>query len=181
MSFYISYCLAQRTGRASNYGETAAQLRNEVFFSQKRGFYDDSFTLELTATIPGSTIRYTTNGTAVANFTMATSERWNDPQSGERRERTEWHRIVLWGKQAEIAGEYLKKGRSCYIEGSLQTREWTDRDGNKRYTTEIVAQNMQMLGRRGDSGGAPGGDSFGGPSGGGGDPLGGPSDDDIPF
>ena len=94
-------------------------------------------------------VRYTTSGTPVANFTLATTERWNDPQ-GERKERTEWHRIVVWGKQAEIAGEYLKKGRQIYVEGSLQTREWTDRDGNKRYTTEIRVQRFQMLGSRPD-------------------------------
>ena len=99
-------------------------------------------------------VRYTQGGTAVANFTMATTERWSDP-SGERKERTEWHRIVVWGKQAEIAGEYLRKGRSVYVEGSLQTREWTDRDGNKRYTTEVKAQRFQMLGARGDADRAP--------------------------
>jgi single-strand DNA-binding protein len=98
-------------------------------------------------------VRYTTNGTAVANFTLATTERWNDPASGERKEKTEWHRIVVWGKQAEIAGEYLRKGRQVFIEGSLQTREWTDREGNKRFTTEIRAQRFQMLGRPGE--GAP--------------------------
>jgi len=80
---------------------------------------------------------------------MATTERWNDP-SGEKKERTEWHRIVVWGKQAEIVGEYLKKGRQVYVEGSLQTREWTDREGNKRYTTEVRAQRVQMLGARPD-------------------------------
>jgi single-strand DNA-binding protein len=85
----------------------------------------------------------------VANFTMATSDRWTD-QSGERRERTEWHRIVVWGKQAEIAREYLRKGRQVYVEGSLQTREWTDREGNKRYTTEVNVQRFQMLGRPDD-------------------------------
>ena len=93
-------------------------------------------------------VRHTTGGTAVANFTMATTERWNDP-SGERKERTEWHRIVLWAKQAEVAGEYLRKGQQVYIEGSLQTREWTDRDGNKRYTTEVRGQRMMMLGKAG--------------------------------
>lgn len=93
-------------------------------------------------------VRYTQGGTAVANFTMATTERWND-QQGERQERTEWHRVVVWGKQAEIAGEYLRKGRSVFVEGSMQTREWTDRDGNKRYTTEVRAQRFQMLGGRG--------------------------------
>lgn len=96
-------------------------------------------------------VRYTTGGTAVANFTMATTDRWNDPATGEKKERTEWHRIVVWGKQAEIAGEYLRKGRQVYVEGSLQTREWTDRDGNKKYTTEIRAQRFQMLGRRDDA------------------------------
>jgi single-strand DNA-binding protein len=95
-------------------------------------------------------VRYTTNGNPVATFTMATSERWNDAASGERRERTEWHRVVVWGKQAEIAGEYLRKGKQVYVEGSLQTREWTDRDGNKRYTTEVKAMRFQMLGSRGD-------------------------------
>ena len=95
-------------------------------------------------------IRYTTGGTAVANFTMATTERWNDQSSGERKERTEWHRVVVWGKQAEIAGEYLRKGRPVFVEGSMQTREWTDRDGNKRYTTEVKAQRFQMLGGRRD-------------------------------
>ena len=92
-------------------------------------------------------VRYTPGGSAVANFTLATTDRWNDP-SGEKKERTEWHRIVVWGKQAEIAGEYLRKGRQVYVEGSLQTREWTDRDGNKRYTTEVRVQRFQMLGAR---------------------------------
>jgi single-strand DNA-binding protein len=101
-------------------------------------------------------VRYTTSGTAVANFTLATTERWSDPSSGERKEKTEWHRIVVWGKQAEIAGEYLRKGRQVCVEGSLQTREWTDREGNKRYTTEIRAQRFQMLGRPGEApAGAP--------------------------
>ena len=94
-------------------------------------------------------LRYTTNGTPVANFTMATTDRWTDP-SGEKKERTEWHRIVVWGKQGEIVGEYLRKGKQVYIEGSLQTREWTDREGAKRYTTEVRAQRVQMLGRRDD-------------------------------
>lgn len=96
-------------------------------------------------------VRYTQGGAAVANFTMATTEQWKDASSGERKERTEWHRIVVWGRQAEIAGEYLKKGRQVYVEGGLQTREWTDRDGNKRYTTEIRAQRFQMLGSRADA------------------------------
>jgi single-strand DNA-binding protein len=91
-------------------------------------------------------VRFTQGGTPVANFTMATTDRWSDP-SGEKKEKTEWHRIVVWGKQAEIAGEYLRKGRPVFVEGSLQTREWTDRDGNKRYTTEVRAQRLQLLGR----------------------------------
>jgi len=95
-------------------------------------------------------VRYTTSGTPVANFTMATTDRWSDPSSGERKERTEWHRIVVFGKQAEIVGEYLRKGRQVYVEGSLQTREWTDREGNKRYTTEVRAQRVQMLGKPSD-------------------------------
>jgi single-strand DNA-binding protein len=99
-------------------------------------------------------VRYTTSGTPVANFTMATTDRWSDPATGERKEKTEWHRVVVWAKQAEIVGEYLRKGRQVYVEGSLQTREWTDRDGNKRYTTEVKAQRVQMLGRRGDDEGA---------------------------
>ncbi len=94
-------------------------------------------------------VRYTQGGSPVANFTMATTERWSDP-SGEKKERTEWHRVVVWGKQAEIVGEYLRKGRPVYVEGSLQTREWTDRDGNKRYTTEVRAQRIQLLGRPDD-------------------------------
>ncbi len=100
-------------------------------------------------------VRYTGDGKPVANFSMATTERWSDPSSGERKEKTEWHRIVVWGKQAEIAGEYLRKGRQVYVEGSLQTREWTDRDGNKRQTTEIRAQRFQMLGRRSEEPDAP--------------------------
>lgn len=96
-------------------------------------------------------VRYTQGGSAVANFTMATTEQWKDATSGERKERTEWHKIVVWGRQAEIAGEYLRKGRQVYVEGGLQTREWTDRDGNKRYTTEIKAQRFNMLGSRNDA------------------------------
>jgi single-strand DNA-binding protein len=91
-------------------------------------------------------LRYTPSGTAVANFSLATNDVWTD-RSGERQERTEWHRIVVWGKQAEIAGEYLGKGKQVFIEGSLQTREWNDRDGNKKQTTEIRAQRVIMLGR----------------------------------
>ena len=93
-------------------------------------------------------MRYTPNGTAVANFTVATSEKWKDKNSGEMQERTEWHRVVVWGKLGEICGQYLSKGRQVYIEGRLQTREWQDKDGNKRYTTEVVANEMKMLGTR---------------------------------
>ncbi len=90
-------------------------------------------------------VRYTQSGTPVTTFNIATSENWTD-KDGERQEKTEWHRIVAWKKLAEICGEYLVKGKQVYIEGRIQTREWEDRDGNKRWTTEIVAQNMQMLG-----------------------------------
>ena len=99
--------------------------------------------------------RYTTGGDAVTNLNIATSEQWKD-KSGEKQERTEWHRVVLFGRQAEIAGEYLKKGRSVYIEGRLQTRKYTDKDGVEKYSTEIVADRMQLLGGR--DGGAGGGD-----------------------
>ena len=94
-------------------------------------------------------VRYTQNGNAVANLNLATNEVWND-KSGQRQERTEWHRIVVWGKQAEIAKEYLSKGRQIYVEGSLQTRQWEDKDGQKRYTTEIRCQRFVMLGGRGE-------------------------------
>lgn len=102
-------------------------------------------------------LRYTTSGQAVASFSLATSEKFKN-KSGESEERTEWHRVTLWGKLAEIAGEYLSKGKTIYIEGRLQTREWADRDGNKRYTTEIVGDRMQMLGGKGEgsSGGGAG-------------------------
>src|SRR4030042_7218180 len=93
--------------------------------------------------------RYTPDGTAVANFSIATSEEWKDKATGGKKERTEWHRIVAYRKLAEICSEYLSKGKQVYIEGRIQTREWEDRDKNKRYTTEIVATQMQMLGARG--------------------------------
>ncbi len=91
-------------------------------------------------------VRYTPSGAAVANFSIATSEEWKDKDSGEKQERTEWHRVVAWRRLGEICGEYLHKGSQVYIEGRLQTKSWEDREGNKRYTTEIVAQTMQMLG-----------------------------------
>lgn len=100
-------------------------------------------------------VRYTANGSAVANISVATNENWKDRQTGEMQERTEWHRIVLFGKLAEIAQQYLKKGSQAYFEGRIQTRKWQDQSGNDRYSTEIVANEMQMLGGRGGGGGAP--------------------------
>jgi single-strand DNA-binding protein len=140
--------------------------------------------------------RYTTGGDAVTNLSIATSEQWKD-KSGEKQERTEWHRVVLFGRQAEIAGEYLKKGRSVYIEGRLQTRKYTDKDGVEKYSTEIVGDRMQLIGggREGGSGGdaefssPPAGGGARRESGGGGKPASGGAakknvddfDDDIPF
>jgi single-strand DNA-binding protein len=95
-------------------------------------------------------IRYTPKGTAVTNFRIATTSRFTNPE-GQPEERTEWHRIVTFGKLAETSGKYLSKGKQVYIEGRIQTREWEDRDGNRRWTTEIVAQQMQMLGKAGDT------------------------------
>jgi single-strand DNA-binding protein len=108
-------------------------------------------------------VRYTAGGSAVANITLATAESWRDKESGEQQERTEWHRIVFFSRLAEIVGEYLKKGSQVYVEGRLQTRKWQDRDGNDRYTTEIVANEMQMLGSR-TGGGEGGGFSKSAPS-----------------
>lgn len=99
-------------------------------------------------------VRFTPGGQAVANFTIATNESWKD-KSGAQQERTEWHRIVVWGKLAELCGEYLKKGRQAYVEGRLQTREWTDKEGKKNYTTEIVANQVQFLGGRDGAGAGP--------------------------
>ena len=93
-------------------------------------------------------MRYTAGGDAVANLSIATSESWNDNQTGEKKENTEWHRVVFFRRIAEVCGEYLKKGSSVYIEGSLRTRDWEDDQGNKRYTTEIIGREMQMLGGR---------------------------------
>ena len=141
--------------------------------------------------------RYTTGGDAICNLNIATSEQWKD-KSGEKQERTEWHRVVLFGRQAEIAGEYLKKGRSVYIEGRLQTRKYTDKDGVEKYSTEIVGDRMQLLGSRDGGGGGgdvdfgSGGGSGGSRAGGGGSGAGAKSgagkrsnpdelDDDIPF
>jgi single-strand DNA-binding protein len=105
-------------------------------------------------------VRYAPSGSAICNFTLATSRVSKDKTSGERQEQTEWHRVVMFDRLAEIGGEYLKKGKSVYIEGRLQTRKWTDKDGQERYTTEIVAQEMTMLGGR--EGGGMGGDDMGG-------------------
>jgi single-strand DNA-binding protein len=128
-------------------------------------------------------VRYTQTGSAVANFSIATSEQWND-RDGKKQERTEWHNIVVWGKQAEHCGQYLSKGRQVYVEGSIRTRSYDDKSGNKRYITEIVAQRIQFLGGGGgtrlpqqgmDTGGVD--DMAMGGMGGGQPPV----DDDIPF
>jgi single-strand DNA-binding protein len=97
-------------------------------------------------------VRYTQSGQAVASFSLATSEVYSDKTSGERQERVEWHNIVAWGRQAEIAGQYVKKGRQVYVEGRLQTRDWVDPQGVKHYKTEVVARNFQLLGRRDEGG-----------------------------
>ena len=94
-------------------------------------------------------LRYTQGQQAVANLRLATTEKWTD-KNGQKQEATEWHRVVVWGKQAEICGQYLTKGRQVYIEGSIRTRQWQDQQGQKRFTTEIVARNVQMLGGRGE-------------------------------
>lgn len=137
-------------------------------------------------------IRYTSNGKAVANISLATAETWRDKESGEQQERTEWHRVVFFGRLAEIVGEYLKKGSQIYVEGRLQTNKWQDKEGNDRYTTEIIANEMQMLGGRGggSQGGGQGGSnnsydqSAAGNKPAGARPAGKPADDfddDIPF
>ena len=147
-------------------------------------------------------VRYTPNGKAVAQFSVATSRRWTD-NTGQRQEKTEWHRIVAWGKTAELCGEYLSKGRQVYLEGEIQYRTWDDKEGNKRYTTEINAREVQFIGGRNEAGGGgdfgggggygggggggyggggSGGGGYGGGGGGGGDygppPI---TEDDVPF
>ena len=108
-------------------------------------------------------MKYTASGAAIANITVATSESWNDKQTNEKVEKTEWHRVVFFRRLAEIVGEYLRKGSQVYIEGKLQTRKWQDQNGQDRYTTEIVADQMQMLGARGgEGGGRPQGGGGGG-------------------
>jgi single-strand DNA-binding protein len=106
-------------------------------------------------------VRYAPSGSAICNVTLATSRQWKDKTSGERQEETEWHRVVFYDRLAEIAGEYLKKGRPVYVEGRLKTRKWTDKDGVEKYTTEIIADQMQLLGGR-EGGGMGGSDDMGG-------------------
>ena len=140
--------------------------------------------------------RYMPSGGAVTNLSIATSESWKDKQTGEQKDRTEWHKVAMFNRLAEVAAEYLRKGSQVYIEGKIRTRKWQDKDGNDRYTTEVIADEMQMLGGRGGAGGGSGGGNYGGGSGGGGNQGGGsnaPSgggqsappaddfDDDIPF
>lgn len=148
-------------------------------------------------------VKYTTSGVPVANVTLATNESWTD-KNGERQERTEWHRLVIWRKTAEIVGQYLRKGSKIYVEGRLETRSWEDQSGQKKYTTEVVVNDLQMLDSRGESSdrgpvesGPPIPDepSFGGGGGGDGGAEGGPEggadagadagadggDDDLPF
>lgn len=124
-------------------------------------------------------LRYTQNGQAVVNFTLATTENWSDRSTGEKQERTEWHRIVAWGRTGEICAQYLSKGRTVYVEGRIQTREWEDKEGQKRRTTEINAQTVQFLGGPKGSGDASGGRTAepgaAAPS------SAPPADDDIPF
>ena len=123
-------------------------------------------------------VRFTQTGSAVANFSIATTEQWND-REGKRKERTEWHNIVVWGKQGEACGQYLAKGRQVYVEGSIRTRSYDDKTGVKRYVTEIVAQRIQFLGGGGGTRIAHEMDSSSGedPAGGGTPPM----DDDVPF
>lgn len=99
-------------------------------------------------------VRYTPSGAAVANFSVATNESWTD-KSGQKQERTEWHRVVVWGKLAELCNQYLAKGRQCYVEGRMQTRQWQDKDGQTKYTTEVQAQTVQFLGAGAAERGAP--------------------------
>ena len=121
-------------------------------------------------------LRHTPSGSAVANFRIATTEEWKDRNTGEKQERTEWHRIVAWARLGEICGEYLHKGKQVYVEGKLQTRSWEDREGNKRWTTEVVAQTVQMLGPAGREGRTDSVDERFPPE----EPIT-PGDDEIPF
>lgn len=140
-------------------------------------------------------IKYTQSNVPVANFSVATTESWKDKQSGEWQEKTEWHRVVAWRYLAEKAERSLRKGKQVYVEGKLETRKWTGQDGNDRYTTEIIARDLQILGRRDDDGNSGGGGGYGGaqtqsgPKTGGGfspepmvsDGAGPEEDDDLPF
>jgi single-strand DNA-binding protein len=123
-------------------------------------------------------VRFTGTGRAVARFPVATSEVWND-NDGQRQERTEWHNVVVWGKQAETCGQYLAKGRQVFIEGSIRTRQYDDKDGNRRYITEVIGQRVQFLGGRGEGGGRSAATPDEPPGAGGGGGM--PEDDDIPF
>lgn len=123
-------------------------------------------------------VRHTAGGSAVANLSIATSEAWRDKRSGELKEQTEWHRVVLFGKVAEIAGQYLSKGGKVYIEGRLQTRKWQDRDGIDRWTTEIVGNEMQMIGGKPEQSGRPSRESASRPEA---PPIHADLEDDIPF
>ncbi len=115
-------------------------------------------------------VRYTPEGSAICNVSIATTSNWKDKATGERREETEWHRVVFYNRLAEIAGEYLRKGRPVYVEGRLKTRKWQNKEGVDQYTTEIVADQMQMLGGRGEMGDAGGGGGFDNPGAGAGAP-----------
>ena len=137
--------------------------------------------------------RTTPGGTTVTNIRIATTDSWTDKQSGEKKEQTEWHTVVMWNRLGEIAAEYLRKGSQVYIEGRLQTRKWQDKEGKDRYNTEVVASDMQMLGGRGGGGGAaqetrdsrdgqaPRGGGAPAPAAAGGGGAGADFDDDIPF
>ena len=136
-------------------------------------------------------VRYTPDGASIANVTIATTDTWKDKATGEKKEATEWHRVVFFGKLAEIVGQYLKKGRQVYVEGALRTRKWQDKEGQERYTTEIVANEMKMLGSREGMSDAPPRESGGGGGSGGSRPAAAASpaagsgfndfEDDIPF
>jgi single-strand DNA-binding protein len=125
-------------------------------------------------------VRYTQDGSAVASFSIATSDEWKDKETGDKKERTEWHRIVAWRKLGEICGEYLSKGRQVYVEGKLQTRSW-EKDGVTRYTTEIIASDVQFLGGRESVTASPQNQFVTKETGGNGPSGSGPKDDDIPF
>jgi single-strand DNA-binding protein len=125
-------------------------------------------------------VRYTTSGQGVASFSIATTEKYKN-KSGDWEEKTEWHNIVLWGKLAEVAKDYLSKGKTAYIEGRLQTRKWQDKDGRDRYTTEIVGDRLQLLSPKGDGARAAGGRDGHEPTAAYDDPVGYNQEDDIPF